>query len=101
MLSNSYTKEVVGDTSTKQEWGDKGSEGCCDCCEDLDESVGGYTGVEAGRVVVEEIEDSAGLLAWSWEIGVDVHSGESDVDDVGQLGLVGGRSAISKSEYVV
>ena len=53
MLSDSYTKEVVSDTSSKQEWGDESGEGCGDCCEDLDESVGGYTGVETGRVVVE------------------------------------------------
>jgi hypothetical protein len=48
MLSDSYTKEVVGDTSSKQEWGDESGERCCDSCKDLDEGVGGYTGVEAG-----------------------------------------------------
>jgi hypothetical protein len=53
MLSDSYTKEVVGDTSSKQEWGDESGERCCDCCEDFDEGVGGYAGVETGRVVVE------------------------------------------------
>jgi hypothetical protein len=53
MLSDSYTKEVVGDTSSEQEWGDESGEGSCDCCEDLDEGVGGYAGVETGRVVVE------------------------------------------------
>jgi len=48
MLSDSYTKEVVGDTSSEQEWGDESGEGRCDCCEDFDEGVGGYTGVETG-----------------------------------------------------
>jgi hypothetical protein len=48
MLSDSYTKEVVGDTSSKQEWGDESGERCCDCCEDFHEGVGGYAGVETG-----------------------------------------------------
>jgi hypothetical protein len=48
MLSDSYTKEVVGNTSSKQEWGDESGERCCDCCEDFDEGVWGYTGVESG-----------------------------------------------------
>jgi hypothetical protein len=53
MLSKSHTKEVVGDTSSEQKWGYEGGERCCDCCKDFDEGVGGYTGVETGRVVVE------------------------------------------------
>ena len=53
MLSDSYTKEVVGDTSSKQEWGNESGERCRDCREDFDEGVGGYARVETGRVVVE------------------------------------------------
>ena len=30
-----------------------------------------------------------------------LHSGKSDVDDVGQLGLISWGSAVSESEYVV
>ena len=48
MLSDSYTKEIIGDTSSEQEWGHECGERCCDCCKDLNESIGGYTGVETG-----------------------------------------------------
>jgi hypothetical protein len=53
VLTESYTKQVVGDTSAKEERrgqsGQRGGYGG----KDLDEGVWGYTGVEAGRVVVE------------------------------------------------
>ena len=32
---------------------------------------------------------------------MDLHSGKSDVDNVGQLGLISWGSAVSESEYVV
>jgi hypothetical protein len=53
VLSDCNTEEVIGDTSTEQEWGDESGEGSCDGCEDLDEGVWGDTGVETCRVVVE------------------------------------------------
>lgn len=48
MLSDSYTKEIIGDTPSEQERGHECGERCCDCCEDLNEGVGGYTGVKTG-----------------------------------------------------
>jgi hypothetical protein len=53
VLSDCNTEEVIGHTSTEQEWGNKSGEGSCDGCENLDEGVWGDTGVETCRVVVE------------------------------------------------
>jgi hypothetical protein len=42
------------------------------------------------------------LLAWTViEIGVNLHSGKGDVDNVSQLGLISWGRAVSESEHVV
>lgn len=42
------------------------------------------------------------MSAWTIiEIGVVLHSGKGDVDDIGQLGLISRGSAVSESKHVV
>jgi hypothetical protein len=60
MLSDSDTKEIVSNASSKEERRSQSGQGSGDGGKDLDEGVGCDTGVEACRVVVEQVKDTAG-----------------------------------------
>jgi hypothetical protein len=53
MLTDRYSKEIVSDTSSEEKWGSESGQWSSDCGKDLDEGVRCYTGIEAGRIVVE------------------------------------------------
>jgi hypothetical protein len=103
MLTNSDTEEIISDTSSEKKWGGESGQWSCDCGEDLDEGVGCYTGVEACRVVVEEVENTTELSASAvhGQGEVDVHSGKGDVDNVRQLRLISWSRAIPERKDIV